>query len=102
MPVLDRWMVKPIVFRSSVKPAFGVMVTWKNLLPFKLPEKPAKLSEASTPPSAFEVNEKRDAALGFADKPTEENEPNVTPVAVGGGVGSVVPELAVTDAKSYV
>jgi hypothetical protein len=34
--------------------------------------------------------------------PTAENEPNVTPVAVGTADGSVLPVLVVTLAKSYV
>ncbi len=40
------------------------------------------------------------AAFGLGATPAAENEPKVTPVAVGGGVGSVVPLLVVTLAKS--
>jgi hypothetical protein len=47
------------------------------------------------------VNENLAAALGFTDNPTEENDPKVTPIAVGTVVGSVVPDEVVTDAKGY-
>ena len=36
------------------------------------------------------------AAFGLGATPAAENEPKVTPVAVGGGVGSVVTLLVVT------
>ena len=51
------------------------------------------------PVSQF-VNENLPVALGFAGVPTAINEPKVTPVAVGTGVGSVKPEPVVTEAKS--
>jgi hypothetical protein len=49
------------------------------------------------------VKEKRRGALGFVTVPvpTAENEPNVAPVTVGDGVGSVSPVEGVTAAKLY-
>ena len=61
-----------------------------------------KSSRPLLPPSGCAVKEKRTVALGLAEAPTEVNAPNVKPATVGGGVGSVRPELAVTCVKSYV
>jgi hypothetical protein len=61
---------------------------------------PVKVLLMSAAPKGIPVKLKRPAALELPVTPTAEKELNVTPVAVGGGVGSVVPLVVVTDAKS--
>jgi len=58
----------------------------------------------STPvvaPFGHVSNEKREAAVGLVLTPTAEKAPQVKPVAVGGGVGSLTPEEAVTAVNGY-
>ena len=61
---------------------------------------PVNTSEPFVAPVGQPVNENLAVALGLL--PTvEKKEPKLTPVAVGTGVGSVVPEVVVTWAKLY-
>ena len=76
------------------------MVTSKYAVGLRLPVNWEKSSTPEVAPTGCEVKENRPPALGFAEAPVEVNEPNVTPVAVGGAVGSVVPEAVVTETKS--
>jgi len=48
------------------------------------------------------ANENTPPAEGAVPVPTAEKEPNVSPVAVGGGVGSVGPVVDVTLEKGYI
>jgi hypothetical protein len=63
---------------------------------------PVKVLLPLVAPIGQPVKEKRTLAFGLADAPTAEKLPKVSPVAVGTGVGSVVPDVAVTLPKPYV
>ena len=57
---------------------------------------PVKVSLPSVAPRGQLEKVKRPPALGLAGVPTAKNDPKVTPVAVGTGVGSLVVEVEVT------
>jgi len=53
------------------------------------------VSTAVVAPVGHAVNENRSPAVDAVDVPTAVNEPEETPVAVGVGVGSMTPDVAV-------